>query len=80
MSSRANSKTALERRVRRLAVRRGLSMLVAQKRTPRIDAHGGYLLRDDETGEIVFGNAGYDYSANLDEIEAYLTAGDEEDV
>lgn len=74
MSSRAASQTAVERRIRRLARRRGLSLLVAQKRTPRIDQHGGYMLRDDESFAIVFGNAGYDFSADLDEIEAWLGA------
>lgn len=76
MSSRANTRTALERRVRRLAQRRGLSLLVAHKRNPKIDAHGGYMLRDDETGEILFGNKGYEFSADLDEVEAFLTAED----
>ncbi|HHY48263.1 MAG TPA: hypothetical protein GYA10_00715 [Alphaproteobacteria bacterium] len=74
MGSRANSQTALERRVRRLAQRQGLSLLVARKRNPRIDAHGGYMLRDDETMKIVFGDKGYAFSADLDEIEAFLTA------
>jgi hypothetical protein len=72
MSSRANSTTALERRVRRLAQRRGLSLLIAQKRNAAIDAHGGYMLRDDETSAVVFGDARYPYSADLDEIEAFL--------
>ena len=76
MSSRANSTTAIERRIRRVAQRRGLSLLVAQKRNPRIDAHGGYMLRDDETGGIVYGNAVYEFSADLDEIEQFLEAQD----
>lgn len=78
MSSRAHSVTALERRVRRLAQRRGLSLLIARKRNPQIDAHGGYLLRDDETGAVAFGDKDYEYSATLDEIEAFLTGEDEE--
>lgn len=79
MSSRAHTPTARERRVRRLAVRRGLSLLKAQKPTPKVREHGGYMLRDDETGTIVFGNLAYDFSADLDEIEAFLTGEDEED-
>lgn len=75
MSSRAHTLVALERRVRRLAQRRGLSLLAAKKRNPRIDAHGGYMLRDDETMETVFGNKDYEFSADLDEIEAWLDAG-----
>ena len=51
----------------------GVSLLVAQKRNPKIDAHGGYMLRDDETFEIVFGNKGYEFSASLEEVEEFLT-------
>lgn len=79
MSSRAASLVATERRIRRLAQRQGLSLLAAQKRNPKIDAHGGYMLRRDEDLAIVFGNARYDFSADLDEIEAWLDAQDEGD-
>lgn len=72
MSSRANTLAAMERRVRRLGRPFGVSLLVAQKRNPKIDAHGGYMLRDDETFEIVFGNAGYEFSASLEDVEAFL--------
>lgn len=72
MSSRANSLAAIERRVRRVAQRLGLSMLVAQKPDARVKAHGGYMLRSDETGEIVFGEAPYRFSASIEEIEAHL--------
>jgi hypothetical protein len=72
MSSRANSTTALERRIRRVAQRRGLSLLIAQKRNPQIEAHGGYMLRDDDSRRIVFGDARYEFSANIEEIEAFL--------
>ena len=71
--SRAHALVSVERRVRRLAQRRGLSLLIAQKRNAKIDAHGGYMLRDDETHEIVFGNRSYEFSASLDEVEAFLT-------
>ena len=73
MSSRAHTDAAVERRVRRLAQRQGFSLLFAKKRTPKIDAHGGYMLRSDETMAIVFGNKGYEYSADIEEIEAFLT-------
>jgi hypothetical protein len=63
MSSRAHTLAAMERRVRRLGRPFGVSLLVAQKRNPKIEAHGGYMLRDDETFEIVFGNKGYEFSA-----------------
>jgi hypothetical protein len=71
--SRAHALVSVERRIRRQAQRRGLSLLIAQKRNAKIDAHGGYMLRDDETHEIVFGNKSYEFSASLDEVEAFLT-------
>lgn len=72
MTSRANTLAAMERRVRRLGRPFGVSLLVAQKRNAKIDAHGGYMLRDDETFEIVFGNKGYEFSASLEEVEDFL--------
>ena len=75
---RANSEAAVERRVRRIAQRRGLSLLKAQKPGPKVIAHGGYKLRDDESAEIVFGNSGYEFSADLEEIEAFLLEDDAE--
>ena len=72
MSSRAHTLVAMERRVRRLGRPFGVSLLVAQKRNPKIEAHGGYMLRDDETSAIVFGNKGYEFSATLEEVEAFL--------
>ncbi len=60
------------RRVRRIGRPFGVSFLVAEKRNPKIEAHGGYMLRDDDTFEIVFGNAGYDFSASLEEVEEFL--------
>lgn len=72
MSSRAHTLAAMERRVRRLGRPFGVSLLVAQKRNPKIEAHGGYMLRDDETFAIVFGNKSYEFSASLEEVEAFL--------
>ncbi|MHB1103674.1 MAG: hypothetical protein ACYC0C_13065 [Devosia sp.] len=75
--SRSNSTAALERRIRRIAVRHGLHMLKAQKPDARIAQHGGYMLRDAESFKIAFGDHPYAYCANLDEIEAYLDQLDE---
>jgi hypothetical protein len=72
MTSRANTQTAMERRVRRLGRPFNVSLLVAQKLNPKIEAHGGYMLRDDDTKEIVFGNKGYEFSATLEEVEDFL--------
>ena len=76
MSSRAHSLVATERRIRRFAQRRGWSLLIARKRNAKIDAHGGYMLRDDETMATVYGDGGYEYSASLEEIEAFLGLGE----
>ena len=72
MSSRAHTLAATERRVRRIGRPFGVSLLIAEKRNPKIEAHGGYMLRDDDSFEIVFGNKGYEFSASLEEIEEFL--------
>lgn len=63
-----------ERRVKRLAVRYGLSLMKAQKPFGKVARHGGYMLRDEETRAIVFGDKDYEFSADLDEVEAFLLA------
>ena len=63
---------ARERRARRLCTRLGLHFMISQKPDKLILAHGGYMLRDGKTMAIVFGNKDYNYSADLDEIEAFL--------
>jgi len=70
--SRSNSTAALERRIRRVAVRHGLHILKAQKPDARVLQHGGYMLRDAESSRIVFGDMPYPFAADLDEVEAYL--------
>lgn len=74
MSSRANNQSSLERRVRRIAQRHNLSMLSPRLPEPRVKEHGGYMLRNDETGAYVFGDKPYHFSATLDEVEAWLDA------
>jgi len=63
-----------ERRVKRLGYRYGVLLMKAAKPFGKIAEHGGYMLRDEETRKIVFGNNGYEYSATLDEVEAFLEA------
>ena len=63
-----------ERRVKRLGRRYGVSLLKCEKPFGKVLQHGGYMLRDEETRKIVFGNNGYEYSATLDEVEAFLEA------
>ncbi|MEN3950503.1 hypothetical protein [Iodidimonas sp. SYSU 1G8] len=75
--SRRDSLAAVERRIRRLVVRRGWHMMKAEKPDKRVLAHGGYMLRDPETFAIVFGDKDYPYCADLDDIEAFLASLDE---
>ena len=68
-----------ERRVKRVAVRYGLSLMKAQKPFGRVLEHGGYMLREDETRKIIFGDKGYEFSADLDEVEEFLIANTKPD-
>ena len=68
-----------ERRVRRLAVRYGLGLMKCQKPFGKVLVHGGYMLRDENARAIVFGNKDYEFSADLDEIEAFLQANTKTD-
>jgi hypothetical protein len=70
--SHKNSASAVERRIRRVAVRHGLHILKPQKPDLRVTRHGGYMLRDVETAKIVFGDQPYPFAADLEEIEAYI--------
>lgn len=72
MSSRKNSHNAIERLVKRRLGRLNYDLLKPQRTTPKILEHGGYKVRDAATGKIVFGGAGYEFSADLDDIEVWL--------
>lgn len=72
MSSRAHNQASVERRIRRQLQKRNLSMLTPRLPDAKVRAHGGYMLRDDESGAYVFGEKPYQFSATLDEIEAWL--------
>ena len=65
---------SLERRVKRLGRRYGVSLMKCAKPLGKVKEHGGYMLRDDETGKIVFGDQGYEFSAALEEVEEFLLA------
>lgn len=66
--------SALERRVKRLGRRYGVSLMKCDKPFGKVAQHGGYMLRDDDTRTIVFGNVSYEFSATLEEVEAFLLA------
>jgi hypothetical protein len=72
--SRADIPHSVERRVRRVATRLGLHLMIAAKPDQRVRAHGGYMLRDGQTMQILLGDKAYPYCADLDEIEAFLDA------
>ena len=76
MSSRRNNLAAIERRIKRALGRHNLDLLKVQKLDVKVLAHGGYKLRDAKTGKIVFGDKSYEFSASLEEIEAYVEALD----
>ena len=63
-----------ERRVKRLGYRYGVLLMKCEKPFGKVLAHGGYMLREENSRKIVFGNKGYDFSATLGEIEDFLLA------
>ncbi len=70
--SRSGNTRAIERRVRRVATRLGLHLMIVSKPDKRVLAHGGYMLREAETMRILLGDKDYPYSADIDEVEAFL--------
>ena len=65
---------SLERRVKRIGRRYGVTLVICPKPFGKVLEHGGYMLRDEETRQIVFGNTGYEFSATLEEVEEFLLA------
>lgn len=74
MGSSRHAVNSLERRVKRLAARYGVSLMKCQKPFGKVAQHGGYMLRDDNSRRIVFGDQGYEFSATLEEVEDFLLA------
>jgi len=72
MSSRKKHLVSQERITKRLLGRHNYDLLKPVKLTPKIIEHGGYKVRDAATGKIVFGEEKYEFSATLEEIEAWL--------
>ncbi len=75
--SRPGKERSIERRVRRVAPRLNLHLMIADKPDAQARAHGGYMLREAETMKIIFGNKDYLYCADIDEVEAFLDAQQE---
>ena len=72
MNFRHDSLNSIERRIKRRLGRHNYDLLKAQKLTPKIEQHGGYKIRDAASGKVVFGDTGYEFSADLDDIDAWL--------
>lgn len=72
MSVRKDGLASIERRLKRRLGKYMLDLLKAQKPTSQVLAHGGYKLREARTGKIIFGEKGYEFSATLEDIEAWL--------
>lgn len=72
MSFRKDSEQSVERRIKRRLGKYLIDLLKAQRPTSQVKAHGGYKLRDARSGKIVFGDKGYEFSATLEDIEAWL--------
>jgi hypothetical protein len=77
MSSRAGTEIARLRRLRRIAARRGLAILAAER--PASQGLGGYMLSDDEARKVILGDQPKPYAATLDEVEAWLEAAEASD-
>lgn len=71
MSSRADTETARLRRLRRLAQRRNLTILVKTEVNSKARS-GFYMLNDEDTRRPVFGDKPQPFSATLDQIEDFL--------
>jgi hypothetical protein len=72
MSSRKNHLASQERVTKRLLGRHNLDLLKPLRMTPKILEHGGYKVRDAANGKVVFGDKGYEFSATLEDIGAWL--------
>ena len=72
MSSRKNSPNAIERQVKRLLGRQNFDLLKPIKPSAKTLERGGFKVRDAATGKILFGEKSYEFSATLEDIEAWL--------
>jgi len=65
-----------ENRLRRMAERQGFALQKSRRRDPRAIDFGGYMLTDARTNTVVFGADPTAYSADMDQIEQFLTSPD----
>ncbi len=57
-----------------LRYRYGVLLMKCAKPFGKVKEHGGYMLREEDSRKIVFGNKGYEFSATLEEVEEFLLA------
>jgi hypothetical protein len=62
-----------EDRVRRRAAAQGLRLAKSRSRTPRDPSYSGYMLVDAARNFVVLGGHPWAYSADLEDVEAYLS-------
>ena len=72
MGERTDGLASVERRLKRRLGKYNLDLLKAQRPTSQVKAHGGYKIREAATGKIIFGDKGYEFSATIEDIEAWL--------
>lgn len=63
-----------ENRLRRMAERQGLRLEKSRRRDPHALDYGGYMLVDPTNNGVVMGADAYAYSADLDQVEEWLTS------
>lgn len=61
-----------ENKVRRAAERQGLTLQKSRRRDPRAYDFGRYILVDGRSTAVVVGGGDLSFTADLDEVEAYL--------
>ena len=66
---------ALERRLRRTALRRGLRLRKSRRRDRNAIGYGGYMLVDPDANTVVLGAEPFDYSASLEDIAEHFERG-----
>jgi hypothetical protein len=77
MSFRKDSDQSVERRLKRRLAKYNLDLLKAQRPTPQVKARGGFKIREAATGNIIFGEKGYEFSATIEDIETWLDEEEE---
>lgn len=71
------SEKVRENRLRAMAERQGLKLSKSRRRDPRAMDFGGWMIVDSFTNSIVAGELNSPRALSLDEVEAYLTGGDD---